>query len=158
MSTAVAAQPVASSDRIAIEQIVARQAEAWNRHDMHAFVADMAPDVDWINIVGMHWQGRDMVERAHAGLHRAPLFAHSRIVPGTLELRLLSPDVVLAVERSRVEGAGPTPGGDSYPSSGAIGTFLFVKGPIGWQIAHGHNTSIDERATDNDPTKHVLPV
>lgn len=149
---AVAAQPVASTDRVAIERIVARQAEAWNRHDMHAFVADMMPDVDWINIVGMHWRGRETVERAHAGLHRLPLFANSRMVPGALELRALSPDVILAVEHSRVEGAGPTSGGDLYASSGTIGTFLFVRSPEGWRIAHGHNTSIDERASANDPT------
>ena len=57
MPAAAAAQPVPANDRVAIEKIVAKQADAWNRHDMHAFVADMTPDVDWINIVGMHWQG-----------------------------------------------------------------------------------------------------
>lgn len=153
MPAAAIAQPIASTDRIAIESIVAKQAAAWNRHDMHAFVADMTPDVDWINIVGMHWQGRETVERAHAGLHRLPLFANSRMVPGELTLRALSRDVILAVERSRVEGAGPTPGGEHYPSSGTIGTFLFVRSAAGWQLAHGHNTTIDTRATDNDPAR-----
>ena len=153
MPAVAIAQPVASPDRIAIESIVTRQADAWNRHDMHAFVADMTPDVDWINIVGMHWQGRETVERAHAGLHRLPLFANSRMEPGELEMRALSPDVILAVEHSRVEGAGPTPGGEPYPSSGTIGTFLFVRRATGWQLAHGHNTTIDARATGNDPAR-----
>ncbi len=157
MSSSAAAQPVASADRIAIERIVARQAEAWNRHDMHAFVADMTPDVDWINIVGMHWQGRETVERAHAGLHRLPLFAESRMVPGATEMRALSPDVVLVIERSRVEGAGPTPGGEPYPLSGTIGTFLFVRTSGGWRLAHGHNTTVDDRAVDNDPARKPGP-
>ena len=155
MPAIAVAQPVASTDRIAIERIVARQAEAWNHHDMHAFVADMTLDVDWINIVGMHWQGRETVERAHAGLHRLPLFANSRMVPGALELRALSPDVILAVEHAQVEGAGPTPGGEPYPTSGTIGTFLFVKSAAGWQLAHGHNTTIDAHATGNDPARRA---
>jgi len=36
---------------------------------MHAFVADTTPDVDWANIVGMHWEGRDTVRRPHLVLH-----------------------------------------------------------------------------------------
>lgn len=150
---AVASAAAAPADRAAIERIVADQAKAWNRHDMHAFAADMTPDVDWINIVGMHWQGRDAVERAHAALHRMPLFAESCMVPGALTLRPLTPDVILAVEHSRVEGAGPTPGGEPYPASGTIGTFLFVRTHAGWRIAHGHNTTIDAKATTTDPAR-----
>jgi len=38
--------------------ILDRQTDAWNRHDMDAFVADTMPDVEWINVVGM--LGRDV--------------------------------------------------------------------------------------------------
>ena len=151
MTSVSTAQPLDPRDHTAIEEIVAKQAEAWNRHDMLAFVADMTPDVDWINIVGMHWRGRDTVERAHAGLHRMPLFANSRMSQEALEMRALSPDVILAIEHSRVEGAGPTPSGDPFPASGTIGTFLFVRTAAGWRIAHGHNTTIDAKAVAHDP-------
>ena len=40
-------------------------------------VAGMTPDVDWINIVGMHWQGGETVERADVGL-RSPIAAWCR--------------------------------------------------------------------------------
>ena len=44
---------------------------------MEAFVADTVPDVDWINVVGMHWTGRETVLRAHAVLHKG-MFANSQ--------------------------------------------------------------------------------
>jgi hypothetical protein len=48
------ARPVAAADASAIRAVIDRQRDAWNRHDMDAFVADTTPDVDWVNIVGMH--------------------------------------------------------------------------------------------------------
>jgi hypothetical protein len=62
--------PVSVADEAAIHAILDRQTDAWNRHDMGAFVADATPDVDWINVVGMHWQGRETVMKAHALLHK----------------------------------------------------------------------------------------
>lgn len=146
-----AAPALAPADHAAIEAAIAAQTDAWNRHDMHAFAAVLTPDADWINVVGMHWRGREAIERAHAALHAMPLFAHSRLIPGETTMRALSPDVVLVVERSAMEGAGPTPGGGAYPTGGAIGTFLFVRTAAGWRIAHGHNTTIDAAATAHDP-------
>ena len=153
MTTTTAAPSLSTADRAAIERVFAHQAEAWNRHDMHGFAADMTPDADWINVVGMHWHGRDTIEHAHAALHHLPLFANSRMVPGALEVRPLSPDVALAVWQADIKDAGPTPGGGVYPTAGAIGTFVLVRTAAGWRIAHGHNTSIDAEAVANDPAK-----
>ncbi len=149
------ADPVPAADRAAIERVMARQVDAWNAHDMHAFVADTMPDVDWINVVGMHWHGRMAVEQAHAALHRMPLFSHSRMVPGPVEMRPLARDVMMTVETSRIEGAGPTPGGGVYPASGAIMTMIFVRTPDGWRITHAHNTYIDAAAVANDPGRRA---
>jgi hypothetical protein len=40
------ANPIAAADTSAIRAVIYRQMDAWNRHDMDAFVADMIPDVD----------------------------------------------------------------------------------------------------------------
>lgn len=147
------AGPVSDADARAIRAVIDRQADAWNRHDMNAFVADMTPDVDWVNIVGMHWEGRETVRRAHAVLHQG-IFAHSCLLPpDSLELREIAPGVVVAVSVSRIEGAGPTPSGKPYPEGGKILTLVFVKTDSGWRIAHAHNTPIDRRAAANDPAK-----
>lgn len=147
------ASPVSATDASAIRAVIDRQMDAWNRHDMDAFVADTTPDVDWVNIVGMHWEGRETVRRAHAVLHRG-IFAHSRLLPPeSLELREIAPSVVVAVSISRIEGAGPLPSGKPYPDGGNILTLVFVKTDTGWRIAHAHNTPIDPNGAAHDPAK-----
>jgi uncharacterized protein (TIGR02246 family) len=59
------ADPVSTADATAIRAVIDRQIDAWNRHDMEAFVADTTPDVDWINIVGVHWRGPRYVSSGH---------------------------------------------------------------------------------------------
>jgi uncharacterized protein (TIGR02246 family) len=44
--------------------------DAWNRHDMKAFVSCMSDDVEWVNVVGMWWKGKDQVYRAHEAFHQ----------------------------------------------------------------------------------------
>jgi uncharacterized protein (TIGR02246 family) len=147
------AAPVSAADANAIRAVIERQADAWNRHDMDAFVADTTPDVDWINIVGMHWEGREAVRQAHAALHKT-MFAHSRLLlTDSLELRQIAPDVIIAVSVRRIEGAAPTPSGQPYPDGGNILTLVFVKTADGWRIVHAHNTPIDRDAARYDPAK-----
>ena len=153
MPTVSLAEPVSTADASAIRAVIDRQIDAWNRHDMEAFVADTTADVDWINIVGLHWQGRDALHRAMAAQHKT-IFAHSRMLaPEMVQLRTIAPDVIIAVRDSRIEGAGPTSRGTSYPDGGNILTLVFVKTDTGWRICHGHNTSINREAAAHDPAK-----
>ena len=147
------ASEVAAADAAAIRAVIERQREAWNRHDMDAYVVDMTPDVDWINIVGMHWKGRETVRKAHAALHKG-IFAHSQSMPPeSVELREIAPGVVVAIKISRIEGAAPTADGKPYPEGGNILTLVFVKTDSGWRIAHAHNTPISREAAAHDPAK-----
>jgi len=107
MSATSSASAVSAEDAAAIRAILDRQGDAWNRHDMDAFVADTMPDVDWINVVGMHWKGHDTVRRAHAVLHTG-MFAHSRLLPPEQsEMRQIAPNVVIETHINRREGVGP---------------------------------------------------
>jgi hypothetical protein len=82
---------------------------------MDAFVADTMPDLDWINVVGMHWKGRDTVRRAHAVMHTG-MFAHSDLLPPEQsELRQIAPNVVIETHINRLEGVGTRPDGRPYP-------------------------------------------
>lgn len=147
------AAAVSPADERAIRTIIERKADAWNRHDMDAFVADTTPDVDWINIVGVHWEGRETVRRVHAVLHKG-IFAHSRLLlPDSIELRQIAPAVIIAVTVSRIEGAAPLPNGTPYPQGGNIMTLVLLKTEGGWKIAHVHNTPIDAEAVRHDPAK-----
>jgi uncharacterized protein (TIGR02246 family) len=144
---------VPTADKAAIRAILDRQTDAWNRHDMEAFVADTMPDVDWINIVGMHWTGREAVLKAHTVLHKG-IFANSRLLqPEITMMREIAPNVVVETHVNRIEGAAAQSSGAAYPDSGNLITMVFVKTQAGWRIAHAHNTTIDERAASRDPAK-----
>ncbi len=133
---------LAATDEAAIRAILDRQTDAWNKHDMDAFVADTTPDVDWINVVGRHWQGRETVNSEHAKLH-AGMFAKSRMLtPEITMMREIAPNVIVETHVNRIEGVGALPSGAPYPDSGNLITLVFVKTKAGWRIAHAHNTTI----------------
>ena len=107
-----------------------------------AFVADAMPDVDWINVVGRHWRGRETVLKAHAVLHKG-MFANSRMLtPEITMMREIAPNVIVETHVNRIEGVGALPSGAPYPDSGNLITLVFVKTQAGWRIAHAHNTTI----------------
>lgn len=151
MSTTTLAETLSPTDEAAIQGLLDRQTAAWNVHDIEALVAETTPDVDWVNVVGMHWRGREAVKRAHIAFHKG-MFAHSRLLPAeTTVMRQLAPGVALVVYTGEIEGAGLTPGGSAYPADGSIMTMVLVKTPDGWRIAHAHNTSINAMAVAHDP-------
>ena len=43
---------------------------AWNAHDMAAMSEVFAPDAEWVNVVGMHWVGRDQIMFAQTAFSR----------------------------------------------------------------------------------------
>jgi hypothetical protein len=54
VNSAMAQTPtLPAADESAIRAVLDRQIESWNHHDMKAYVADMLPDVEWINVVGI---------------------------------------------------------------------------------------------------------
>ena len=149
------ASPISTADATAIRGVLDRQTDAWNRHDMDAFVAETTPDVDWINIVGSHWKGRETVRRAHAVLHK-DFFAHSQLLPPeNSEMRQIAPNVVIETHINRIKGAGRMLDGTAYPDDGNIITIVFVKTRAGWRIAHAHNTTMNLQEMADDPAKTV---
>jgi uncharacterized protein (TIGR02246 family) len=102
---------VPAADEAAIRAVLDRQTDAWNKHDMDAFVADAMPDIDWINVVGRHWKGRETVMQAHAVLHKG-MFANSRMLkPEITMIREIAPNVIVETHVNRIEGVGALPSG-----------------------------------------------
>ncbi len=145
--------PVLQTDAAAIRALLDRQIDSWNHHDMKAYVADMTPDVDWVNIVGMWWQGRDDVYRAHEKYHET-IFKSRTLKPWKqVDLRAVTPDVIIATAIG--EGDGFT-GSDGriFPPSTSILTFVLVKRSGRWWITNAHNTTVDPHAAPNNPIQH----
>jgi uncharacterized protein (TIGR02246 family) len=142
-----------AADQTAIRAVLDRQIEAWNHHDMRAYVADMTPDVEWINIVGMRWRGRDDVYTAHEKYHET-IFKTRKLSPWTtVDIRAITPDV--AVVTAIGDGEGFT-GSDGrvFPPSTSILTYVLIHRDGRWLIAEAHNTTVDPHAAKNNPIHH----
>lgn len=128
-----------------VRRLAERYAVAWNASDMTAMAALYAPDVHWVNIVGMHWQGKAAVDRAH----RVFFDTMFKGVPLSLEevesVTPLPGGGAVAVLRWSV-GAFRTPTGDSVPPSRDRMSLVLVSTGGDLLIAHGANVQIDEMA------------
>jgi uncharacterized protein (TIGR02246 family) len=133
---------VSAADEAAVRAIIDRQTDAWNKHDMAAFVADAMPDVDWINVVGMHWKGRDAVMKAYVLLHTGMFESSHMLTPEVTMMREIAPNVIVETHVNRIEGVGALPSGAAYPTNGNLLTLVIVKTQSGWRIAHAHNTTM----------------
>lgn len=133
-----------------VEELIDRYAAAWNASDMNAMAALYTEDVHWVNIVGMHWQGKRQVDQAH----RVYFEIMFKGVPLALqEIESVSPlsgGGAVAVVRWTV-GAFTTPIGQAVPPSRDRMSLVLVPDGDRLLIAHGANVQIDEMAQRSDP-------
>ena len=126
---------------------------AWNAHDMHAMRAAFTSDASWINVVGMHWVGRDQVMFAHTALHDGMFKTNAQALL-SLATRQLSPDIAVLVMEAE-QDAYKAPSGHEQPIALNRTTLVVVRRPDGWKIVHGQNTIVDQHAAANDPVLHM---
>lgn len=131
---------------------LAEHAAAWNANDVPAMFARSSPDLHWINVVGMHWQGRDAVTEAHR------IFL--RIMFNDVPLTLLGLDSIvplgngtrIAVARWRL-GAYATPEGHRIADETTRMTLVFTGADATLQLRHVANLRIDANAAPHDPVR-----
>jgi uncharacterized protein (TIGR02246 family) len=140
---------LSADDEKAVRQVIRGFEEAWNAHDMKAFAKLLRDDVEWVNIVGMHWKGKDAVVAAHEAFHKT-MFKDHRMATDAVELRPLGGGHVIAVVTT-TNDAFTTPGGQVMPKAQNRQTYVLTKEPGGWRIAHCQNVRVDAEAARNDP-------
>ncbi len=148
---AAGAGVLARADDLEIRKVVVTVEEAWNAHDMGAFGKLLRADAEWVNIVGMHWRGRDAVVAAHAAFHET-MFKNHRVKTDSIETRPLGRDSAIAVVTT-TNDAFTTPAGQVMPKAQNRQTYVLAKGPEGWRIAHAQNVVVNPEAERHDPTK-----
>ena len=144
------ASPAAMNEQVT--RLVKAYEAAWNASDMDAMKALYAPDVHWVNIVGMHRQGLDEVDYAHRAL-----FATSfRGVASTLEeiesVVPLPGGGAVAVARWAV-AAYRSPSGHDNAASRTRMTLVLIPDNGSLRIAHSANIQIVEPAQRSDPVR-----
>lgn len=115
-------------------------ADAWNRHDMDAFAALFDEHADFVNVIGLHWRGREQIRRAHAELHRTRM-KDSHLAIQSHSVRMLRPDVALVHATWDLAGDTGIDGRPSPPRHGVLSFVVILEGGR-WLIAASQNTDI----------------
>lgn len=140
-------RPQASPDekfeiaKLQIEGIVKALIDTWNQHDMAKYAAQFAEDADFVNVLGMHFQGRNAIESQHVLIHRT-IFRNSRLRLVDYSIRPLRPGVVLAHIKWEMTGHERPPGASFAEVRQGLITGVFVEQDDRWLIAAFQNTDI----------------
>ena len=124
-----------------VKTVLAVLAESWNRHDMTAFAAAFSENADFVNVIGMHWRGRQEIGAKHGVVHRT-IFRNSSLQIVEQAVRFLSPDVAVAHVWTQLKGAESLRGLNVPEIRRAIMTCVLVKEADCWLITAAHNTDI----------------
>ena len=132
---AAVAQHGEASDRQAIQGVMDRFEDAWNRHDAKAFAAVFAEDADFTNWRGTGASGRSKIEEFHAPMF-ATIFKNSHQKYTDIRTRFVRPDVAAVDVRWEMTGA-TDPQGNPRPERQDLLNFVMAKN--GGQLAdRGH--------------------
>lgn len=146
------APAVSQEDEQAIRKIIAGIEQSWNSHDMKAYGKLLREDAHWVNVVGMHWRGRDAVMAAHAAYH-ATIFKNHQLKTDAVEIRSIGDGYAIAVVTT-TNDAFTTPGGTTVPQRQNRQSYVLAKDAEGWKIVHGHNVVVDANAVQHDPVNN----
>ncbi|HYJ11335.1 MAG TPA: SgcJ/EcaC family oxidoreductase [Polyangiaceae bacterium] len=128
-----------------IRQALAGQADAWNRHDAKAWSASFADDADFVNVLGMLFQGRAEIERRHADLFGS-IFARSQVVVTTRKVRSVGKTAAVAETDHELRNYDRLPDGiRPTDADGTLRTRLkydWELTPSGWRIVSAQNTAV----------------
>ena len=128
-----------AADEAAIRDLVgARQQQAWNKHDAHAYAELFADDGDVVNVVAWWWKGRAEIETNLTRMF-ASIFRESTLTFTQVDVRFLTPEIAVAHARWTMTGAHMPPGLPE-PREG-LQTLTVQKRHGTWLIAAFQNTN-----------------
>lgn len=129
-------------------------AKAWNARDAQALASLFVEDADFVNVVGLWWDNRDDIERAHHyGL--TTFFQSSEISPRRIKVRNVSDDIAIIHTRWRLQGQlGKN--GEQLDTRFAIMVFFAERRRAGWVVLAAHNTDVVPGAETNTVVDGVM--
>ena len=140
-----------ADDEAAVRAVVNEFADSWNRHDMKAMHAVDTEDVEWINVVGQYWRGKETVFNGHTAIHKG-MSAKTSMSVESMAIRSIAPGVAVAVATMHFTASSDP----RYPwvvAAKTRGSYTMVKRDGMWKIAHFQNTPIDPKAENEDIPK-----
>lgn len=124
--------PVDANDVAAIESLLAAQTAAWNRGDLHAFVASYAqsPRMTFVGAKGVIVRGRAALEERYRKSY--PTGQTGALTFDDLDMRRLGSDAYLVLGRWSLARPPDDPHGRF--------TLVLERGPNGLEIIHDHSS------------------
>jgi uncharacterized protein (TIGR02246 family) len=119
----------------AVKKVITDFADAWNNHDAKAMADLHTEDVNFINIFGQWWKGRNEVEEGLRRGHSAP-FAKSKMLINIEQVRFLAPNVAVVHGTMELVDAPPETLGRCHSIR------VLVKANGKWLISSFQNTLI----------------
>jgi uncharacterized protein (TIGR02246 family) len=131
-------------DRAVIAQTVAALADAWNKHDVHAFSLTFTEDADFTNVAGVHARGRTNIESLHAGVF-ASVFKDSHQTAQLRRIRFLTPELATVDVDWQMSGATTPDGTPRGNRRGLINCIVSKQSDGSWLFDVFHNTELTGR-------------
>jgi len=146
-----------SADEKSIATAVQKLEKIWNRHDMDAYCDLFTDDATWINIVGMFWQNKTDLCKAHKVIKEVAL-KYWTAKMDLVKLRIIAPDVALAYiyETIHVEEDYSLPNGTKFSKGDTSHdqiSLVYIRKGNEWKITAGHNTVVDPKMAAFNPIK-----
>ena len=135
----------------AIEAQIDAFINSWNKHDFSDMKNYIAEDCDFVNIVGMHWKGREDIQYAHQAYHEQ-FFKNTLMEKRSVTIRFLKPDVAITHLLWHI-GAFTPPDGSKRGDNDDLASLVFVKRKGIWVITAMENVEVSTQAQAFDPVK-----
>lgn len=140
-------------DKEAVQAQIEAMINSWNQHDFSDMKNYTTEDVDWVNIVGMWWKGREEVRFAHDAFHKT-MFRDVKIELKSTKIRFITNDVAVAHMITHY-GEFTSPDGIKMGNNDDIATLVYVKRNGKWLLTAGENVSVNETAQAHDPVRYM---
>lgn len=130
-------------DRQEIQEIIQGYTDSWNQRACKGFADGFADDADFVNIFGMHFQGKAEIEKRHIQILQNFLKGSTLEILNT-QMREAQPGVVIALVRWRCQGYRNPRSDLSKPGETREGIFtqVFLHANNKWEITASQNTLI----------------
>ncbi|RSK46866.1 SgcJ/EcaC family oxidoreductase [Hymenobacter rigui] len=156
LATAAPAQTLPAPDDQAVRAVVDHIVLNWNNHQYQDMATYTTPDVHWVSMVGMWWQGREAVQLGHQVIFDR-MYQGVKFVPGPVTVRAITPEVAIANLTCHV-GAfyppdGVNRGTNKMGDDENILTLVLVKQQGRWLLTAAQNTVVDASAAKHNPVK-----
>lgn len=120
-----------------IRQLVFDATEAWNRHDVRASTRVYADDAELTTVIGTTVRGRKAIHEHHAEIFET-IFKKSRLTPGEIRVRFLTPEIAVVDTRWEMTGALEWDGKE-IPIRNGLLNWIVKREREGWRVKVMHN-------------------